>query len=655
MATVHLGNDLKHDRQVAIKVLHPEIAAAIGTERFLLEIKIAARLTHPHIVPLHDSGEIGGLLFYVMPFVEGESLRDRLTREKQLPIESAIRIAREVADALHYAHTHRVLHRDIKPENILLESGHAVVADFGVARAIGAADAQRVTATGIAVGTPAYMSPEQAAGTKDLDERSDVYGLACVLYEMLAGQPPYIGPTVESVIRQHFTADVPNVASIRASVPPEVVATLTRALAKTPADRFSSAREFADALEKRASIATPHPAERPASRAASHAQRSALRRPRRRTLVMLSLALLTLVAIGAAFTKTARVLWARARDIPSLQTLVASGDWEAAHRIAERLESILPEDSILAAMRSTFSDVVSIEGTPAGARVYRKAYNTADAWEQLGVAPIARTVVPRLPVVSQFKFEAPGFQTAFEIGAASAVAGATPLIRFALVPDGSIRDSMVLVMGGDFATGIPQLDPGDRARVGDFHLDRYEVTNREYQTFVDSGGYKRRDLWEHAFVQNGRRLTWDEALPRFIDQTGRPGPSTWEAGRYPADRANYPVAGVSWFEAAAYAKFRGKRLPNVFQWSRAARFESAGAILSASNIERQRGGSTAPVGSFGGMSGSGAFDMAGNVREWCYNESKTLGGRFILGGGWNDAAYRFFESAVHSPFDRSLT
>ncbi|MEW5918528.1 MAG: SUMF1/EgtB/PvdO family nonheme iron enzyme, partial [Gemmatimonadota bacterium] len=156
-------------------------------------------------------------------------------------------------------------------------------------------------------------------------------------------------------------------------------------------------------------------------------------------------------------------------------------------------------------------------------------------------------------------------------------------------------------------------------------------------------------------MENGRRLTWEEALKRFVDQTGGPGPSTWEAGRHSADRADHPVAGVSWFEAAAYAKFRGKQLPSVFHWTRAARFESAGAILSASNIERQRGGATAPVGSFGGMSGSGAFDMAGNVREWCYNESKTLGGRFILGGGWNDAAYRFFESAIHSPFDRSAT
>src|SRR5688572_13104967 len=177
MATVYLARDLKHDRPVAVKALHPELAAYLGAERFLREIRIAARLTHPHILPLHDSGEAGGVLYYVMPFVEGESLRDLLTRVKQLPLDQAVRITREVADALRYAHTHDVVHRDIKPENILLEAEHAVVADFGIARAIGAAGGDKLTQTGLAVGTPAYMSPEQAAGGSDVDARSDLYSL----------------------------------------------------------------------------------------------------------------------------------------------------------------------------------------------------------------------------------------------------------------------------------------------------------------------------------------------------------------------------------------------------------------------------------------------------------------------------------------------
>ena len=187
MATVYLAEDLKHHRPVAVKVLRPELAAVLGAERFLREIEITARLTHPHILTLLDSGEVEGFLYYVMPYIEGESLRDRMNREKQLPLDDALQFAREVADALSYAHSHDVIHRDIKPENILLEAGHAVIADFGIARAVTAAGGEALTDTGIAIGTPQYMSPEQAAGSKELDGRSDVYSLGCVLYEMLGG------------------------------------------------------------------------------------------------------------------------------------------------------------------------------------------------------------------------------------------------------------------------------------------------------------------------------------------------------------------------------------------------------------------------------------------------------------------------------------
>ncbi|HUE84893.1 MAG TPA: protein kinase [Vicinamibacterales bacterium] len=251
MATVYLAEDLKHRRPVAVKVLNAELAAALGPERFLREIEISARLHHPHILPLYDSGEVDGFLYYVMPHVDGESLRDRLTREKQLPIDDAIQIAREVADALSYAHSRGVVHRDIKPDNILLESGHAVVVDFGIARAISEAGGDNLTSTGMAIGTPAYMSPEQASGSSELDGRSDLYSLGCVLYEMLASQPPFTGPTVEGLIRQHLTTQPPNITSMRPSVAPSVAAALHRALAKTPADRFNPVAQFGEALVAR--------------------------------------------------------------------------------------------------------------------------------------------------------------------------------------------------------------------------------------------------------------------------------------------------------------------------------------------------------------------------------------------------------------------
>ena len=248
MATVYLARDLKHDRPVALKVLRPELAASLGAERFLREIQVTAHLTHPNILPLLDSGRVDEFLYYTAPYVEGESLRTRLNREMQLPVDEALRLAIEVAGALDYAHRHQIVHRDIKPENILLEEGQAVVADFGVARAIHAAEGEQVTETGLAVGTAAYMSPEQAAGEGALDGRSDIYSLACVLYEMLAGEPPHTGPSMQAVMAKRLAAPVPDVRTLRDSVPEAVERVLQRALARAPVDRFATAAEMAGAL-----------------------------------------------------------------------------------------------------------------------------------------------------------------------------------------------------------------------------------------------------------------------------------------------------------------------------------------------------------------------------------------------------------------------
>jgi len=248
MATVYLAADLKHDRQVAIKVLRPELAAVIGAERFLSEIKTTANLQHPHILPLHDSGEADGFLFYVMPYVEGETVRDRITREQQLPVADAVRIASEVASALDYAHRHNVIHRDIKPENILLHDGSALVADFGIALAASKAGGTRMTETGMSLGTPHYMSPEQAMGEREISARSDVYALGCVLYEMLVGEPPFMGPTAQAIIARVMTEEPRALTAQRKTIPPGVEAAVFTALEKLPADRFGTAAEFAAAL-----------------------------------------------------------------------------------------------------------------------------------------------------------------------------------------------------------------------------------------------------------------------------------------------------------------------------------------------------------------------------------------------------------------------
>jgi eukaryotic-like serine/threonine-protein kinase len=255
MATVFLAHDFRHDRPVALKVLHPELAATLGPERFLREIKLAARLQHPHILTVHDSGETDGQLWFTMPFVEGESLRDRLRRDQQLPVEDALRIATDAARALDYAHQHGVVHRDIKPENLLLTTdGSTLVADFGIARALSGSE-EHLTQTGMSVGTPTYMSPEQAIGGRQLDARTDIYSLGCVLYEMLAGEPPFTGPTAQAVIAKRLSGEVPHVRHVRPSVPEELEHAVTLALAPVAADRFASAAEFARAL--RPTVATP--------------------------------------------------------------------------------------------------------------------------------------------------------------------------------------------------------------------------------------------------------------------------------------------------------------------------------------------------------------------------------------------------------------
>jgi len=257
MATVYLADDLKHHRPVAVKVLRPELASVLGPERFLREVEIAARLNHPHILALYDSGEADGFLYYVMPYVKGESLRHRLEREQQLPIDEALGITRQIASALDHAHAQDVIHRDVKPENILLYEGEAMVADFGIALATSAAAGERLTQTGLAVGTPEYMSPEQSVGERALDARSDVYSLACVLYEILAGEPPYTGRTAQAVIAKRLTDPVPAVRRLRTTVPAAVEQALMKALAKTPADRFASTGAFAEALTAPAPVRSP--------------------------------------------------------------------------------------------------------------------------------------------------------------------------------------------------------------------------------------------------------------------------------------------------------------------------------------------------------------------------------------------------------------
>jgi predicted Ser/Thr protein kinase len=298
MALVYLATDLKHDRKVALKILRPELAAVIGAERFLNEIKVTANLQHPHILPLHDSGEASSFLYYVMPYVEGETLRGKVDREKQLGLKEAVEITKQVAAALDYAHRQGVIHRDIKPENVLIHDGQALVADFGIALAVSHAGGSRLTETGLSIGTPHYMSPEQAMGDRELDARSDVYSLGAMLYEMLTGEPPYTGATAQAIVARVITEEPRPLTSQRRTVPGHVAAAVHQALSKLPADRFGSAAAFAAALENTGFTATTSASARPAG--------PSVRRP----------AVLALAAVAVVATALAAWGWFGRRPAP---------------------------------------------------------------------------------------------------------------------------------------------------------------------------------------------------------------------------------------------------------------------------------------------------------------------------------------------------
>jgi eukaryotic-like serine/threonine-protein kinase len=360
MATVYLAEDLRHDRRVAVKVLRPELAAVIGAERFLAEIKLTANLQHPHILPLFDSGEADSFLYYVMPYVEGESLRDRLRREKQLPVDEAVRLACEVASALDYAHRHGVVHRDIKPENILLHDGRALVADFGIALAASKASGARMTETGMSLGTPQYMSPEQAMGEREITARSDVYALGAVLYELLTGDPPFIGSTAQAVVARVVTESPRPMLPQRHTIPPHVEAAVLTALEKLPADRFATAAQFAEALARPGTATT-------ASRSATGGSPAAPRpRSTRAKAVALAPWAIALLAVGGA------ALSAWRRPAPAARQVVRFGI-----QLPRDAEPVGATGSTIA-FSPDGSQVVYVGKAPSGQRLYARRMDLPD-------------------------------------------------------------------------------------------------------------------------------------------------------------------------------------------------------------------------------------------------------------------------------------
>jgi len=488
MASVYLAEDLKHERKVALKILRPELAAVIGAERFLSEIKTTANLQHPHILPLFDSGEAGGYLYYVMPYIEGETLRDRLDREKQLGVQESLRITKDVADALDYAHRHGVIHRDIKPGNILLHDGRPVVADFGIALAVSAAGGGRMTETGLSLGTPHYMSPEQASADRDLSARSDVYSLGCVLYEMLAGQPPHTGPSAQSILVHMLTKDVTPLTELRHTVPGHVAAAVAKSIEKLPADRFESAKAFRDSLED---AGFTYEARVAGTRSTSAAQAVATAEPKP---WLRDARFLSVAAVGALMTSLAAWLWVSRPSVPASGVPtrgeitgleLAGGGWRLA---------ISPDGRSLAAVhRDDAADARAIYLRSAGSSDWQRLANTEQANNPV-FSPDGQWVAFSLPPRGVWKVPVTG-------GAALPVATTGGSPQWApsdvIVYDdqgaiygvpGSGGEPELLFQSDTIVAARPQLLPGGRTVIfGTATADQDPLTSRILLLELESG------------------------------------------------------------------------------------------------------------------------------------------------------------------------
>ncbi len=634
MGVVYRALDTRLDRTVAVKVLR---ADAVGDPerkwRFAREAKAASALNHPHIVTIHDIDSDRGIDFIVMEYVEGTPL-DRSIPKGGLPVREAVDFGDQIASALGAAHAAGIIHRDVKPANVIVGRGGRVkVLDFGLAKlverdAVGVLVTSDSTATaasvvertrqGAILGTVSYMSPEQAEG-RPVDARSDVFSLGAVLYELLAGRRPFEGDSYLRTLTAILRDVPPPLRTVRPEVPVRLERIVSRCLEKKPEDRFSSAGDVEKELAELKGAAPAPPV------------RSLVRRPR----VLVPAICLLLLAGGVAawrIARTSRLRHARDVTLPEISRLVEQEKFGDAIRLARQTERDVPED--VARFRRENWIAFSIKTDPPGADVSLKHYlDVSSNWIPAGKTPVEI----RLPLAYyRWKIELTGFQAVEATTLSTAV-------TLRLDPESAVPAGMVRVPGGSFT--LSSLSP---VTLDDFWLDKYEVTNRQYKEFVDAGGYTKREYWKQPFVRGGRAIPFEEAVARFRDVTGRPGPATCELGSFPEGRENVPVDGVSWYEAAAYAEFAGKSLPTVYHWYKAAGIDIFSEILRLSNFS---GKGPASAGTYQGLSPFGNYDMAGNVKEWCWNE--TAARRYILGGSSTESNYMFREPDAQDPFDRS--
>ena len=685
MGEVYLADDTQLGRKVALKFIHSEAERDPAAERRLLrEARAAATLDHPNICAVYEVGEAGGRRFIAMQYVDGETLESRL-RRTPLELREILALAAQIASAVSEAHAHEILHRDLKPANVMVTSrGEAKVMDFGLARlgAPAVGSGASVTVSGLShagqiVGTAAYMSPEQARG-EPLDARTDLFSLGIVLYEMITGQRPFQGASSAALAAAILTYDPPPLARFAPHTPAELERIVTKLLKKDPASRYQTAadllidvralkeeQDFQEKLERTPRPPPPAPATGAAaistpSRSGTGLTPATGARSRRIRALGIAVVIAALLGAGAWFAwRSASVRRAKARVVEA-SALADAGRTAEAFDLALTLQRQLPNDPVLASLLAAISDTMTVTTEPAGASVHVKRFaagGAAPARQYLGVTPLTAVRIARAQYVLTIEKEgfAPIERTISNVAIRVAALTITPppiRITQPLRPATAVPARMVFVPGGDYRLVAWSRPTDRRVRLADFFIDKYEVSNREFKEFISAGGYRRREFWTQPFVEKGRPVSFDDALRGLVDRTGLPGPRHWRNQSYPDGTAEQPVTEITWYEASAYAAFRGKQLPSIFQWEKASRngyvgpagvttmpwgvFQPGDSLEGRANFGA--GPMPASSGEFG-MSAFGVYNTAGNVAEWTVNDSSS--GFLATGGAWGDPLYTF--------------